>query len=97
MQSFRFPWLLSNVLDATTGEPLGGADRCRLITWQGVRVGLMGLVEREWLLTIPSIEEKASAERGGGMEGLRGELWGRRQAAGRDAQGPPCMPGGSLR
>ena len=57
MQSFRFPWLLSNVLDAHTGLPLGGAERSRIITWQGVRVGLMGLVEPEWLLTIPSIEE----------------------------------------
>lgn len=47
MQSFRFPWLLSNVLDARTGEPLGGCERSRIITWQGVRVGLMGLVERE--------------------------------------------------
>ncbi|KAL4458863.1 hypothetical protein ABPG75_013728 [Micractinium tetrahymenae] len=54
---FRFPWLLSNVLDARTGQPLGGAERSRLLDWQGVRVGLMGLVEREWLLTIPSIEE----------------------------------------
>lgn len=51
MQQFRFPWLLSNVLDARTGEPLGGCERSRIVTWQGVRVGLMGLVEREvsWL------------------------------------------------
>ncbi|KAI3436153.1 hypothetical protein D9Q98_002210 [Chlorella vulgaris] len=57
MRSFRFPWLLSNVLDAATGQPLGGALRSHIIDWQGVRVGLMGLVEPEWLLTIPSIEE----------------------------------------
>lgn len=44
---FRFPWLLSNVLDARTGQPLGGAERSRVLDWQGVRVGLMGLVERE--------------------------------------------------
>ncbi len=52
MQQFRFPWLLSNVLDARTGEPLGGCERSRIVTWQGVRVGLMGLVEREvsWML-----------------------------------------------
>lgn len=47
MGSFRFPWLLSNVLDARSGQPLGGADRTRIIEWEGVRVGLMGLVERE--------------------------------------------------
>lgn len=40
------------VLDARTGQPLGGAHRTRIIDWHGVRVGLMGLVEREvggWL------------------------------------------------
>lgn len=47
MKSFRFPWLLSNVLDARTGQPLGGAHSSRIVEWQGVRVGLMGLVERE--------------------------------------------------
>jgi 2',3'-cyclic-nucleotide 2'-phosphodiesterase (5'-nucleotidase family) len=47
MRSFRFPWLLSNVLDAATGQPLGGALRSHIIDWQGVRVGLMGLVEPE--------------------------------------------------
>jgi 5'-nucleotidase len=47
MKSFRFPWLLSNVLDARTGRPLGGAHGSRIVEWQGVRVGLMGLVERE--------------------------------------------------
>ena len=47
MQSFRFPWLLSNVLDVKSGEPLGGCERSRIVSWQGVKVGLMGLVERE--------------------------------------------------
>lgn len=56
MTSFKFPWLLSNVLDVHTNEPLGGAHRSLVLEWQGVRVGLVGLVEREWLLTIPSLE-----------------------------------------
>jgi 5'-nucleotidase len=51
-----FPWLLSNVLDASTGAPLAGARRSLLLDHAGVRVGLMGLVEREWLATIPSID-----------------------------------------
>ena len=71
MRSFRFPWLLSNVLDARTGEPLGGAERSRIIEWQGVKVGLMGLVEREWLLTIPSIDEESIAFRDFCEEGRR--------------------------
>jgi len=52
---FKFPWLLANALDPN-GQPLGGAIPSKIIEWQGVRVGLMGLVERDWLLTIPSIE-----------------------------------------
>lgn len=56
LAAFRFPWLLSNVLDATTGRPLADAHHSVVITWQGVRIGLLGLVERDWLLTIPSID-----------------------------------------
>ena len=42
MQHFRFPWLLSNVMDAGTGEPLAGAHRWHMLEWQGVRIGLLG-------------------------------------------------------
>lgn len=56
MDRFNFPWLLSNVLDPVTRQPLGGAHRTLLMDWQGVRIGLVGLVEREWLLTIPSLD-----------------------------------------
>jgi len=45
----NFPWLCSNVTDAATGDPLCGAQECRLFEWHGVTVGLLGLVEREWL------------------------------------------------
>lgn len=48
MTNFAFPWLLSNVLDATTMQPLGGAQRSVIIPWEGVNVGLLGLVERDW-------------------------------------------------
>lgn len=104
MRSFRFPWLLSNVLDARTGEPLGGAERSRIIEWQGVKVGLMGLVEREWLLTIPSIDEESIAFRDFCEEGRRlaGELAAQARAgvccAGGCASGMPraahscCLP-----
>lgn len=45
----NFPWLCSNVTDAATGDPLCGSHECRLFEWHGVTVGLLGLVEREWL------------------------------------------------
>eukprot|EP00887_Chlorella_sp_A99_P006466 scaffold3.g6466.t1 len=55
MRLFRFPWLLSNVLDVETHQPLAGAKRWHMLEWQGVKIGLVGLVEREWLVTIPSL------------------------------------------
>ncbi len=56
MAAWDFPWLLSNVLDAKSGQPLAGAARSLTIEWGGLRIGLLGLVEREWLLTIPSLD-----------------------------------------
>ncbi|KAF8064656.1 yfkN [Scenedesmus sp. PABB004] len=69
-----FPWLLANVLDRQTGEPLGGARRTLLLDHAGVRVGLVGLAEAEWakclsclepeeLTVLPFIEEGRRAAR----------------------------------
>eukprot|EP01103_Thecamoeba_quadrilineata_P000643 TRINITY_DN10556_c0_g1_i1.p1 TRINITY_DN10556_c0_g1~~TRINITY_DN10556_c0_g1_i1.p1 ORF type:complete len:529 (+),score=99.65 TRINITY_DN10556_c0_g1_i1:24-1610(+) len=44
-------WLLSNVNDKKTGKPLMGKDRL-LIDWEGVKVGIIGLIEREWIETL---------------------------------------------
>ncbi|ORX38934.1 Metallo-dependent phosphatase-like protein [Kockovaella imperatae] len=52
-----FPWLLSNIVDKTTGDvpkPLCKywvTERC------GVKIGLIGLVESDWIATIPSWPE----------------------------------------
>eukprot|EP00922_Rhytidocystis_sp_ex-Travisia-forbesii_P042846 GHVS01064060.1.p1 GENE.GHVS01064060.1~~GHVS01064060.1.p1 ORF type:complete len:647 (-),score=87.60 GHVS01064060.1:1782-3722(-) len=54
--STRFPWLLSNVYDADTKTPLANAISYRLFEWQGIRVGLIGLVEYEWLSTLACID-----------------------------------------
>lgn len=48
---FKFRWLLSNVVD-TKGEQLVSTIRSKVIDWNGVKVGLMGLVEEEWLVTL---------------------------------------------
>ena len=53
----HFPWLMANVLDPATREPLAGARRTQLLEWGGVRVGLVGLVEREWLATLATLDE----------------------------------------
>ncbi|EJD02121.1 Metallo-dependent phosphatase [Fomitiporia mediterranea MF3/22] len=50
----KFPWLLSNIIDETTSripEHLHEfyiTDRC------GVRIGFIGLVESEWITTVPA-------------------------------------------
>lgn len=56
MSEFSFPWLLSNVLDRKTGKPLAGAEEMIEMEWNGMQIGIIGLVEKEWLATIPSID-----------------------------------------
>ncbi|KAK3903498.1 Metallo-dependent phosphatase-like protein [Staphylotrichum tortipilum] len=54
----NFPWLLANVLDPALGEgvPLGNAKKTHMITTSnGIKIGLLGLGEREWLETINSL------------------------------------------
>ena len=51
------PWLLSNVFEADCpSRPLADGKRYRLLQWQGYNVGIMGLVEREWLETLAMID-----------------------------------------
>ncbi|KAF5285172.1 hypothetical protein FQA39_LY16739 [Lamprigera yunnana] len=51
----NFPWLMSNVLDNETGRPLGEGRITYVIHSAGRRIGLVGLVELEWLDTLPTI------------------------------------------
>lgn len=41
-------WLLSNIVDPVTKGPVAGCQRKALVTWNGIRVGMMGIVE-DWL------------------------------------------------
>ncbi|KAJ8975213.1 hypothetical protein NQ317_000211 [Molorchus minor] len=50
-----FPWLMSNVLDNETGRPLGNGRITHVVHWNGHRIGLVGLVEKEWLDTLATI------------------------------------------
>ena len=50
-----FPWLMSNVVDNETGRQLADGQLSHVISWQGRKVGLLGLVEREWLDTLATI------------------------------------------
>jgi 5'-nucleotidase len=53
-----FPWLVANVFDPALGEnvPLGNCKRTVMLTASnGIKVGVIGLVEREWLATLNSL------------------------------------------
>ncbi|XP_060517540.1 trifunctional nucleotide phosphoesterase protein YfkN isoform X2 [Cylas formicarius] len=51
----EFPWLMSNVLDNETGRPLGEGRITQVMHWAGHRIGLVGLVEKEWLDTLATV------------------------------------------
>mmetsp|Transcript_54477 Transcript_54477/g.129851 ORF Transcript_54477/g.129851 Transcript_54477/m.129851 type:complete len:585 (+) Transcript_54477:108-1862(+) len=52
----NFPWLISNVTDKTTGRPLADGLVSRMLDFHGRKIGVMGLVEQEWLVTLATIE-----------------------------------------
>jgi len=65
----NFPWLLANILDPALGDnvPLGNAKHTHMITTSnGIKIGLIGLGEREWLDTIntlpPNIIYRSASE-----------------------------------
>ena len=54
----KFPWLLANVLDPALGEnePLANCKATVMLTSSnGIKIGLIGLAEREWLDTINAL------------------------------------------
>ncbi|XP_050673104.1 snake venom 5'-nucleotidase isoform X2 [Leptidea sinapis] len=50
-----FPWLMSNVIDNETGRPLGDGKITHALICNGHKIGLIGLVEQEWLETLATI------------------------------------------
>ncbi|KAI6713216.1 flagellar associated protein [Diplocarpon mali] len=51
-----FPWLLANVIALGDDVPLGNAQKTAMLTSSnGIKIGVIGLVEREWLDTINSL------------------------------------------
>lgn len=47
---------MSNVVDKETGRPLGGGKITHTLLHNEMKIGLVGLVEREWLETLPTID-----------------------------------------
>lgn len=46
-----FPWLMSNVYDIETGRPLADGKLFHVMYKNGKKLGIIGLVEEEWLAT----------------------------------------------
>jgi len=55
VEKTEFPWLMSNVIDNETGRPLADGKVHHTIEWEGRKIGLIGLVEKEWLDTLATI------------------------------------------
>ncbi|KAB7499198.1 Trifunctional nucleotide phosphoesterase protein YfkN [Armadillidium nasatum] len=51
----KFPWLMSNVVDNETDKPLADGHVFKIFLWKGWKIGLIGLVEEEWLCTLATI------------------------------------------
>ncbi|KAJ7090221.1 Metallo-dependent phosphatase-like protein [Mycena belliarum] len=48
----KFPWLLSNIVDTTTSRVPASLHEFRVFERAGLRIGLVGLVEKEWIATV---------------------------------------------
>ncbi len=49
----KFTWISTNLVDKRTGEGFVGAVRWALVDWNGVKVGLLGLIDNWLELTSP--------------------------------------------
>lgn len=52
----QFPWLLTNILDGE-GKPPANGLQYLVLERNGVRIGFMGLAEKEWIDTLPDPPE----------------------------------------
>ncbi|CAL8106599.1 unnamed protein product [Orchesella dallaii] len=59
VEKTTFPWLMSNVIDKETNAPLGDGKVTYVLEKNGKKIGLMGLVELEWLETLATIDPES--------------------------------------
>eukprot|EP00041_Stephanoeca_diplocostata_P032005 m.1012301 g.1012301 ORF g.1012301 m.1012301 type:complete len:965 (+) comp24066_c1_seq7:370-3264(+) len=57
-ETCEFPWMMSNVLDVFTGANLGDGLTTIMLERGGRKIGFMGLIEKEWLSTLSTIDEE---------------------------------------
>ena len=56
MRETEFPWVLSNAFAVDSGLPLAGCRETVIMDYHGIKIGLIGLIEEEWLATLPMVE-----------------------------------------
>ncbi|XP_076449119.1 mannosylglucosyl-3-phosphoglycerate phosphatase-like [Babylonia areolata] len=56
IEQTTFPWLLSNIVDNVNEEPLGKGEITYIVERNGVKVGLIGIVEEEWIATLSTVD-----------------------------------------
>ncbi|KAI6043035.1 5'-nucleotidase [Pisolithus marmoratus] len=54
VQDNRFPWLLSNIIDEDTGRVPEHLQQFQVVERVGLRIGIIGLVEENWITTVSS-------------------------------------------
>ncbi|KAF9036929.1 Metallo-dependent phosphatase [Hymenopellis radicata] len=52
IQDTTFPWILSNIIDNTTSKVPACLHEFQIFEKAGIRVGVIGLVEKEWIGTV---------------------------------------------
>ncbi|XP_048576403.1 mannosylglucosyl-3-phosphoglycerate phosphatase [Nematostella vectensis] len=55
-ESTNFPWLMSNVIDNISKDTLADGEKSKIIEWEGIKIGCIGLVEQEWLVTLATVD-----------------------------------------
>jgi len=80
----KFPWLMSNVYDVITGDPLADGQTTHMIEWCGKKVGIIGLIEEEWIATLATLDPED-------VEYLDYVTEGRRLAQDLKEQGADCI------
>lgn len=58
IEKMDFPWLLSNIKDNINDEPLGKGEVTHMIEHAGYRIGLIGMVEEEWIETLSIVDQE---------------------------------------
>ncbi|KAK6306073.1 hypothetical protein J4Q44_G00229980 [Coregonus suidteri] len=55
--NMTFPWFLSNVYYRFTHETLGHGMVSSILEWNGLKIGVMGLEEEDWLDTLGTVDK----------------------------------------